>query len=832
MQYVTATHAGAPCGWSLVLLKPGSAYPADRPLASFRRRLQPDIRPGAPSGPWIQTCYTTASGSTPSKVNLYWRRNGERCGQAGDDENCRCDIFPDHSNVAFALDRLSLNLDGFGRVWQEYKIRPDALPESPLPEPGAPAGADGWNLRSTLYNAMGWKTSISEWQKYPPGTVKATVFSNFDTFGRPGTITAPDTTAVTLSYTGVRQIARTVTVDGHSSITTETYDRQGRLVAVTELAGAENADVITAYSYDIGNGLSGVCANQTFSEQTENCTQKRKFTYDNRGFLTSETLPEVGTNGNGDISYGLYDARGHAHWKHDGVHAPAFDFDRAERLVKISQANADKLPTTVKLKEYSFATANGSGDLANGKLKRAWSKNIALAVSTDPAMTAVVQETYTYGGVAGTVLAKTTAVTVAGSIIADPFSQTFSQTFTSTDLGLLASQSYPTCTASAARVETPGRSVVTTYAAGLPIAVGPYYATAITYHPSGMTDSITHAKRIVTVGAGVVDRQSYDYGPSTDEGSQMAQPARISTEGATLPGTGADVDWDTGTYLYDGAGNITTIGSDTFHYDKHNRLTSATVARFGSESYTFDAFGSLTTAGGINLTTNIATNHLNSTVTGTVYDAAGNLTASGLSPLTTTYVYGPFNQLASVQGPGGNNRSKAYTADGERIFVRDGTTYLVTLRDLLVNVIREYEYNASGWRWKRDNIFWGGLLLASETRNEGIKHYHLDFLGSPRLVTNRTGEKVTRFTTSPFGKDATATQSTERMHFTGHERDLGSLSDTLDDIDSMHARSYRAVLGRFTSIDPGRDWDPAKPQSWNIYAYVRNNKILKDLALM
>mgnify|MGYP005852675415 CR=1 FL=1 len=208
------------------------------------------------SGPWIQTCYTTASGSTPSKVNLYWRRNGERCGHTGDDGDCLCGISPDNSNIAFALDRLSLNLDGFGRVWQEYKIRPDALPESSLPQPGAPAGADGWNVRSTLYNAMGWKTSVSEWQKYPPVTVKATVFSNFDPFGRPGTITAPDTTAVTLSYTGVRQSARTVTVDGHSSTTTETYDRQGRLVAVTEPAGAENADVITAYSYDIGNRLS------------------------------------------------------------------------------------------------------------------------------------------------------------------------------------------------------------------------------------------------------------------------------------------------------------------------------------------------------------------------------------------------------------------------------------------------------------------------------------------------------------------------------------------------------------------------------------------------
>lgn len=27
------------------------------------------------------------------------------------------------------------------------------------------------------------------------------------------------------------------------------------------------------------------------------------------------------------------------------------------------------------------------------------------------------------------------------------------------------------------------------------------------------------------------------------------------------------------------------------------------------------------------------------------------------------------------------------------------------------------------------------------------------------------------------------------------------------------------------SVDPGRDWDRSKPQSWNMYAYVRNNPV-------
>ncbi|MGV8039480.1 MAG: RHS repeat domain-containing protein [Thermoanaerobaculaceae bacterium] len=249
--------------------------------------------------------------------------------------------------------------------------------------------------------------------------------------------------------------------------------------------------------------------------------------------------------------------------------------------------------------------------------------------------------------------------------------------------------------------------------------------------------------------------------------------------------------------------------------------TSGTVTGFGSESYTYDPYGNLTSAGSIVLTTDPATNHLDAAVTGAAYDGAGNLTSFGLSGSTTTYTYDDLNQLASVSGSG-INRSQAYTADGERLLVRDGPTYLVTLRDLGGNVIREYEYTTSGgWRWRRDNVYRGGLLLASQGREEGIQHYHLDHLGSPRLVTSRAGEQLRLFATSPFGKDPTATQSSERMRFTVHERDVGQLTDVLDDIDYMHARSYSPRLGRFTGIDPLKG-DIREPQSLNLFSYVTN----------
>ena len=77
----------------------------------------------------------------------------------------------------------------------------------------------------------------------------------------------------------------------------------------------------------------------------------------------------------------------------------------------------------------------------------------------------------------------------------------------------------------------------------------------------------------------------------------------------------------------------------------------------------------------------------------------------------------------------------------------------------------------------------------------------------------------------PFGLEPVAATDTERMRFTGHQRDTqGTLSQT-DDLDYMHARHYNPVVGRFLSLDPGRDWNARDPQSWNLYAYARNNPV-------
>jgi RHS repeat-associated protein len=96
----------------------------------------------------------------------------------------------------------------------------------------------------------------------------------------------------------------------------------------------------------------------------------------------------------------------------------------------------------------------------------------------------------------------------------------------------------------------------------------------------------------------------------------------------------------------------------------------------------------------------------------------------------------------------------------------------------------------------------------------------------------------------PFGEEATSpVQDSERMKFTGHERDLASQAGANpagDDLDYMHARHYSPLTGRFVTTDrrdvlglqfgdadQRREFDGflAAPQSWNRYCYALDSPL-------
>jgi RHS repeat-associated protein len=687
--------------------------------------------------------------------------------------------------------------DALGRIRQEQQRMPDGT----------------WSTRAYAYNALGWKSSVSEM-----GSVnKTTTYLNYDPFGRPATVRPPDGSAhdITLSYSGTRSLSRTVKVATSyntstgtaietSATTTETYDRQGRLVQVTEPNG-----VITKYEYDVGGRLKRVC--QGASGTT--CGQERLFNYDNRGFLTSEKHPEKGAAGNGTVSYLSYDSRGHARRTTDGPNDLTYTFDRAEHVTQIRETGGLQRI----LKSYTYAGDNPVGNYRKGKILQAQRYNYH--VINGGANTVLLTETYTYGGREGRVSQRDTQTSVNGGA-----NESFTQSFTWDELGNSATIDYPTCTF--AGCASTARTVTNVYANGWLTGITGYTGTVpgqaagigITYHSNGMVKDVAHSNTVVVTQA--------------NDPNGMARPASITAAKA-----GVNL-WATGTYQYDGAGNIWKMGTSWYEYDSLSRVKTGTIfpdplgtGTQQKQSYTFDNYGnlgSITTQIGANPATtrsapaSVATNRLTGAV---IYDSAGNLTSWN----GATYEYDAFDQMRRMLS-GSEDWIYSYTADDERIWAYNLALNQShwTVRDLDGRVLRDFLNNAGVWSVAEDFIYRNGLLFAGYLGNGQRRHFALDHLGTPRLVTNSAGNQTGYHAYYPFGEEATAFDLTvDRMQFTGHERDVNSQAGTNpfgDDLDYMHARFYNPQVGRFTSFDPVGG-DLRNPQSWNRYTYALGSPV-------
>ena len=300
--------------------------------------------------------------------------------------------------------------------------------------------------------------------------------------------------------------------------------------------------------------------------------------------------------------------------------------------------------------------------------------------------------------------------------------------------------------------------------------------------------------------------------------------------------------WTTGTYVYDGSGNIQQIGAELYRYDSAGRLIKASTSH-GAETYKYDAFGNQVehTTGSVTVSTPASTS--TNRLTGRTYDAVGNVTAGGAG---TAYSYDATGMLVTMKDVTATTRRMIYTADDERIAVATPDRVNYRIRDFNGQVLSELEGGRQGGaaEWKRDFLYAQGALVAGEHQayngEDGVRHYHLDHLGSVRLITRGTdGMKIAETDYWPFGTEATdrtqelATLGTayapaDPRKFTGHERDVLGYEDVNDAnyLDYMHARYYDAGVGRFLSVDPKYDEDVQfRPQKWNRYSYAANNPI-------
>src|SRR6266508_3104186 len=114
------------------------------------------------------------------------------------------------------------------------------------------------------------------------------------------------------------------------------------------------------------------------------------------------------------------------------------------------------------------------------------------------------------------------------------------------------------------------------------------------------------------------------------------------------------------------------------------------------------------------------------------------------------------------------------------------------------------------------NAFFNGKHISEGS----VRWMHADHLGTPRLKMEVGPQEVSRDWYYPFGEQINIPADNIQYKFTGKERDTESA------LDYFGARYYSSAQGRFTSPDePLIDQYETDPQSWNLYAYTRNNPL-------
>jgi RHS repeat-associated protein len=430
--------------------------------------------------------------------------------------------------------------------------------------------------------------------------------------------------------------------------------------------------------------------------------------------------------------------------------------------------------------------------------------------------------------------------------------------------GALSSMTYPSGRTVSYNYDGAGRvnEVVNYTSSTTKIGYAPHGAIASIVLKNGLTETTTFNNRLQTTeilvatpaGSTLLDLTN-SYGTSNNNGNLLSQS--INPLGVTQR------------YAYDSVNRLAVA------VEQGSTLTGLSCPSgilYWCESYGYDQYGNrwvnqALTGNGLALTEPGVTprssswfNSSNNRVSyGTVYDGAGNQTqASGQQG---SLVYDADNRLTTVNlfsGVVGQPKTYSYSYDG------DGRRIGKSLDGLNLNAT--YLYSATGQlaseyqngSWLKDHIYLNGRLLAVEDTRQGTSgasYVTPDQLGSTRLVTNASGNVISRHDYLPFGKEVSASLGSRNSYLvTGYvesgsacplvtppntsttdcqpadervlQRFTGKEADAETGLDYFGKRYFSAAQGRFMSVDGHNEGAQLlDPQSWNGYAYAGNNPL-------
>ncbi|HEV7642794.1 MAG TPA: RHS repeat-associated core domain-containing protein [Pyrinomonadaceae bacterium] len=306
---------------------------------------------------------------------------------------------------------------------------------------------------------------------------------------------------------------------------------------------------------------------------------------------------------------------------------------------------------------------------------------------------------------------------------------------------------------------------------------------------------------------------------------------RVNYEyGALTVNSGVDGSQNTGDIAKQTITLPNTSFVQTYKYDHLDRLTEAAETTNGQQNW-IQTFGHDKYGNRIGFSQNIGGQQL----------TINNQTLPAIDPNSNRFVSGQ----GYIYDANGN-----LTSDAEgRNFTFNGENKQTLVTNNVNAVQGRYFYDAGGKRVKKVSfegtadeetvvfVYDGlGKLIAEYSNklpsNPTINYTTSDVVGSPRIITDKNGNLISRRDFMPFGEELTAgtpNRTVEqkygygdqiRKKFTGYARDEET------GLDFAEARYYLNKHGRFTAVDPLlMSGKPDIPQTFNRYVYVGNNPL-------
>lgn len=292
---------------------------------------------------------------------------------------------------------------------------------------------------------------------------------------------------------------------------------------------------------------------------------------------------------------------------------------------------------------------------------------------------------------------------------------------------------------------------------------------------------------------------------------------------------------------------VPTVGSNqgftaiqSYTYDALNRIDDANETIGGNQTwrqdFTYDRYGN---------------RNFNETNTTTIPKNCG-----GAICQSDRNIYNPGvnadgkNRLNATNGYGFDSAGNMTADPQDRLFTYDAENKQVKVENIpqgdgLPFTVGQYFYDGSGKRIKKvvpstnETIIFvydiGERIVAEYTintqvnPNPQVEYTTTDHMGSPRVITDASGQVTSRRDFMPFGEKIELGSRTISLNYNSDDVDqkfTGKQRDNETGLDFFGGRYYSSLSGRFISSDkPFLDQDEVFPQSWNIYVYTRNNPL-------